>query len=216
MAAVSTMLQGNKNEQRSHAMPEHVPADRSADPAPLADSRERLTRTSVVLHWAVAVAMIAMLGFGLYLAQMERGDAKSALVQVHKSFGSLVLFLVAVRIWWRLRQGALVPLGDHPRWQQVAATASHHFLLFASIAMPLTGFIRSIGRGRSVDIFGYPFIPQLLAEKNEALSAFGSLAHEVVAYSMLAVIVAHVLAAMKHHLIDGDGTLQRILGARVG
>lgn len=179
------------------------------------DTRTKLTSTSVALHWLVAVAMIAMLAFGLYLSQMERGDAKSALVQVHKSFGSLILFLVMARIWWRIRQGALPPLRDRPRWRQIVAKASHHFLLFATIAMPISGFIRSIGRGRAIDIFGVPFIPQLLTERNDTIGAIGSTAHEMIAYATIAVLFVHILAALWHHFVDRDGTLRRMLGARV-
>ncbi len=109
--------------------------------------------------------MIGMIFFGLYLENMERGDAKSSLLALHKSLGSLILFLVIARIWWRTRQGSLQPLGDHPRWHRIAAKASHHFLLFGTIAMPLSGLMRSIGRGRPIDIFGVPFIPQIVRRK---------------------------------------------------
>lgn len=187
----------------------------SATPAP-ADARERLTRTSVALHWIVAISMIAMLVFGFYLDGLERGDAKTALLALHKSVGSLLLFVVLLRLWWRLRQGALEPLGDHPRWLEVAARASHHFLLFATIAMPITGIIRSVGRGRAIEIFGLPFIPQLLTERNEIISTIGSLGHEIVAYAAAAVIAVHAAAALKHHFIDRDGTLRRMLGGTAG
>lgn len=82
--------------------------------------------------------------------------------------------------------------------------------------MPLTGLLRSIGRARPIEVFGFPFIPQLFAEKNDAVSAIGSVLHEWIAYALLAVIAVHILAALKHFLSDGDGTLQRMLGARVG
>ncbi|MDO9384337.1 MAG: cytochrome b [Hyphomicrobiaceae bacterium] len=188
----------------------------NADAAASGDSRTKLSRTSVALHWTVAISMIGMLFFGLYLDDLERGDAKTALVALHKSLGSLILFLVIARIWWRTRQGALQPLGNHPHWQHIAARASHHVLLFGTLAMPLSGLLRSIGRGRPIDIFGFPFIPQIFAEKNEILSAIGSTLHEWIAYALLIVITGHILAALKHFLIDGDGTLQRMLGARVG
>ena len=197
-------------------MRQNAPAETTSHPTPAADTREKLTRTSVILHWTVAISMIGMIFFGLYLENMERGDAKTALLALHKSLGSLILFLVISRIWWRTRQGALQPLGDHPRWHRIAAKASHHFLLFGTIAMPLTGLLRSIGRGRPIDIFGVPFIPQIFAEKNEILSVIGSTLHEWIAYALLIVIAVHILAALKHFLIDGDGTLQRMLGARVG
>jgi len=193
-------------------MPGTLPRTVSASPS---DTREQLTAASVALHWLVALAVIAMLGFGVYLSQIERGDAKSALIQIHKSFGALVLFLVMARVWWRVRQGPLQPVGDHAKWEQRLAKASHTFLLFATVAMPLTGFVRSIGRGRSIDIFGMPFIPQLLAEKNDMISAAGSLAHEVIAYATIAVLALHATAALKHQLIDRDGTLWRMLGRRV-
>lgn len=184
----------------------------SASPYVPADTRERLTRTSVAFHWIVALSMIGMLVFGFYLGGMERGDAKTALLALHKSVGSLLLFIVMLRLWWRLRQGALEPLGNHSRWMERAARASHHFLLFATIAMPVTGIIRSVGRGRSIEIFGFPFIPQLLAERNDIISAIGSLGHEIVAYAAAAVIAVHAAAALKHHFIDRDGTLRRMLG----
>jgi cytochrome b561 len=197
-------------------MPASTPSNSTAAAPASGDSRTKLTRTSVALHWTVAISMIGMLVFGLYLDDLERGDAKTALLALHKSLGSLILFLVIARIWWRTRQGSLQPLGDHPRWHRIAAKASHHFLLFGTIAMPLSGLLRSIGRGRPIDIFGVPFIPQLFAEKNEILSVIGSTLHEWIAYALLIVIAVHIQAAMKHLLIDGDGTVQRMLGARVG
>ena len=200
-------------------MPQHnstgARATFESDAGPPGDTRTKLTRTSVILHWTVALSMIAMLFFGLYLEGLERGDAKTALLGLHKSFGSLILVLVIARIWWRTRQGALQPLGDHPRWQEIAAKASHHFLLFGTIAMPLSGLLRSIGRARPIDIFGMPFSPQIFAEKNEMVSVIGSALHEWIAYALLAVVAFHILAAMKHFFIDGDGTVQRMLGARV-
>lgn len=197
-------------------MPQHVRLEGDLPRRPSRDTRAQLTKTSVSLHWLAAISMIAMLVFGLYLDTLERGDAKSAMVQLHKSFGTLFLILVAARVLWRMHQGPLEPLGDHARWQEIAAKVSHHLLLFGTIAMPLTGLVRTIGRARGVDIFGFPFIPQLLAEKNETLSLIGSVSHKFIGYGMLAVIAVHAVAALKHHLLDRDGTLQRMLGSRVG
>lgn len=95
-------------------MPRNTQTQFDAAPSPPVDTRAKLTRTSIVLHWTVAISMIGMLAFGLYLEQLERGDAKSALIGLHKSFGSLILFLVIARIWWRTRQGSLDPWATIP------------------------------------------------------------------------------------------------------
>lgn len=181
----------------------------------MSDTREKLSGTSVGLHWLIAVAMIAMLAFGLVLEDMPRSDGKSALIQIHKSIGVIVLFAALWRIVWRARQGMPAHVADYTALELKLARLTHAFLLAATVLLPLSGILLSVGSARPIAIFGIPFVPQLLAEKNELLAQAGHVGHAVLGKLVIAAIVLHVVGALKHHLVDRDGSLRRMLGARV-
>ena len=181
----------------------------------MADTREKLSTVSVGLHWVIALAMIGMVAFGLILEAMPRGESKSGLLQIHKSIGALVLAVALLRLVWRALQGLPAHVGDYAAWEKVLAKATHTFLLFATLAMPLTGIASSIGNARAINIFGFPFIPQLLAQKNEAVAFWGQACHAVLGKLIIAAVLLHVAGALKHHILDRDGTLKRMLGQRV-
>jgi cytochrome b561 len=181
----------------------------------MSDTREKLSGLSVGLHWIIALAMIGMVAFGLILEEMPRSDGKSALVQLHKSIGVTVLGLALVRLFWRVRQGMPAHVGVYTALEQTLAKVTHAFLLLATLLLPLSGLLASIGNARAVSLFGMPFIPQLLAQKNELLAKIGGASHAILGKLIIAAILLHVIGAVKHHLVDRDGTLRRMLGARV-
>ncbi len=165
---------------------------------------------SRVNHWIVAAAMIGMLGLGLYLEYggLER-DAKSPLLNLHKATGVLVLLYGVWRVGWRLVRGFPTPASAMPAWQESAAKTAHWILLMGILAMPVSGLLRSLYRGRAVDVFGVFTIPA--PEKIEWISTVGAAVHTYLGYVLVAVVLAHVGAALKHHLIDRDSTLVRML-----
>lgn len=179
------------------------------------DSREQFSRKTIALHWAIALAMIGMVTFGLILEDMPRSEGKSGLIQIHKSIGVVVLALASWRLVWRLRQGMPETVAALTRLQAMLMHATHGFLLLCTLLLPLSGIAYSIASARPIGLFGMPFIPQLLVSKNDILAKVAGSTHAILGKLIIAAIVLHVAAALKHHLVDRDGTLRRMLGSRV-
>lgn len=179
------------------------------------DTREQFTPKTVALHWVIALAMIGMVIFGLVLEDMPRSENKSALIQLHKSIGVVVLGLALWRLLWRVRQGMPETVAVLTGLQARLMHATHGFLLLCTLLLPLSGILYTIGSAYPVTLFGMPFIPQLLETKNELLAKIGVTSHAVLGKLIIAAIILHVAAAVKHHIVDRDGTLRRMLGARV-
>lgn len=166
---------------------------------------------SIALHWIVAAGIIGMLAFGAVIGSMESGPDKTAAIQVHKSFGILVGALALVRLVWRAKEGFPRPLDELPAWEVTAARRAHETLLVLTVLMPVTGILKSVSYARPVQVFGFPFIPKLLAEKQEAFNTAVSWAHAISGYLLLALVAVHAAAALKHHVIDRDRTLSRMM-----
>lgn len=177
------------------------------------DRIEKFSGMTVALHWGLAVAMIAMLVFGLVLEDMERGEFKSALMWWHKGLGVALLAFAAWRLVWRLGNGMPETVAHIPGWQETASKATHWFLLLGTLFMPVSGIMLSLGNGRAIDVLGLFTIPA--GAKNEALHEIGEVIHGAGGKLLIAAILLHVGGALKHHVVDRDATLPRMLGARV-
>ncbi|MDD1780828.1 cytochrome b [Enterovibrio sp. ZSDZ35] len=169
-----------------------------------------LSKQTIFLHWLVAISFIAVLAFGLYVEDLPKGPEKGEMIGLHKSFGFIILVLASSRILWRVKEGPISSIPGSPSWQEKAAKGVHHLLLLATVLMPISGIMMSVGGGRGLDVFGMTLIAA--GEKKEWLGAVGHTTHEVLANIVIAAIVLHVLGALKHHLVDKDATLKRMTG----
>lgn len=165
---------------------------------------------SRVNHWIVALAMIGMLGVGLYLGNLEPPkETKEFLLPIHKSVGVLVLLYGVWRVFWRLSQGFPGPAANLPAWQERIAKITHYGLLFCIIFMPFSGLMGSLFDGRAVHVFSLFTIPPIAEIKLFKSAAYAL--HRYVSYLLVAMVVLHIAAALKHHFIDKDMTLVRML-----
>ncbi len=161
-------------------------------------------------HWIVALAMIGMLGVGLYLGNLEPAkETKDFLLPIHKSVGVLVLLYGVWRVVWRLYQGFPSPAANLPVWQERISRITHYGLLFCIIIMPLSGLMGSLFADRAVDVFNLFTIPPITEIK--FLKSVSYALHRYVSYLLVAMVLLHVGAALKHHFIDKDTTLVRML-----
>jgi cytochrome b561 len=173
-----------------------------------------LSRTTRTLHWTAAAAILLMLAYGFWLQTLPGGPSKGPAVQIHKSFGMLMFCLALARLAWRMREGFPPPLAGTDAWERRGARAMHGLLLAATILMPVSGILRSLAYARPVSVFGVPVIPQVFAAKQDTLYALSSSLHDWLAIALTAAIALHAAAALKHHWIDRDPTLDRMLGRR--
>lgn len=176
------------------------------------ESSSGLSKPTLLLHWAVAISFLAVLCIGVYMVDMPRGPEKGEMIGLHKSLGVLVLALACMRLAWRFKEGKLNPVAKLDAVKQKAADVVHGLLLLATIAMPLSGAIMSVAGGRGLDFFALNIIAA--GEKNEGLQSIAHTIHVNAPYLIYAILVLHLAAAIKHHFIDKDATLTRMLGKR--
>lgn len=178
------------------------------------DTHYKFTLRTISLHWIIAVAMVAMLAFGLYLEGLPRSPDKGALMGLHKSVGVIILVFAAYRVYWRHVNKFPMPLTEAPTWQEKIGKLTHWVLLLGTILMPISGIMMSIGGGHSIAVFGLELYSGS-GEKVATLSKAGHLVHGLGGKLLIAFVVLHVAAAIKHQVIDKDGTISRMLGANL-
>jgi cytochrome b561 len=171
---------------------------------------ERWGLVSMAFHWLLAIAILGMIGIGLYMVDMPRGRAQWELYALHKSIGITILVLVALRLAWRLYAGAPKPLPGTPRWQHLAASATHWLLYALMLAMPLSGWLYNSASNFPLQWFGQFNLPALTGPDPELKELARSL-HRWGYYLIGALVLLHSGAAIKHHLFDRDRTLLRML-----
>ena len=170
----------------------------------------RYTAPAIALHWIVALLILANLALGLYTVGLELSPTKLRYFSFHKWIGVTVFLLAAARLLWRLRHPAPALPDAMPAWERRAARATHALLYFLFFAAPLTGWLFSSASGFQTVYLGVVPIPDLLS-KDKALADALKLAHRSINYAMAGVIVLHVAAALKHHFVDRDDVLRRML-----
>lgn len=172
-----------------------------------------LTRS---LHWLTALLILTAMPLGLYANSLPVDTAaavafKAQLFSVHKTIGVAAFFTALIRILAALAQSRPLPLHPDRIWETRAAEAVHWMLYISLLAVPLTGWIHHAAITGFAPIlwpFGQtlPFVP-----KSEAVARAASAAHWVFTKLLAAAILLHIAGALKHHIIDRDTTLMRML-----
>lgn len=174
---------------------------------------QRYTGVAIGLHWLIGLMILGSLGVGLYMVDLSLSPTKLRLYSWHKWAGVTIFTLVLIRCLWRITHAAPALPAEMPRWQRLAAEASHYLLYALMIAIPLSGWLMSSAKGFQTVYFGVLPIPDLLV-KNEALGETLALVHKTLNFSMITLVIVHVAAALRHHFIDKDDILRRMLPAR--
>ncbi|WP_298825639.1 cytochrome b [uncultured Piscinibacter sp.] len=173
---------------------------------------ERYTGTAIALHWLLALALLGSFVVGLYMTELPVSPQRLKLYNWHKWAGIVILTLSVIRLLWRLTHRPPPDLAM-PAWQRKAAHAVHRLLYLLFFAVPLAGWAYSSAAGFPVVVFGVLPLPDFVAADKELAEAIKPL-HKILAYTMAVLVLAHVGAALKHHLIDRDGLLARMRPGR--
>jgi cytochrome b561 len=170
----------------------------------------RYTRTAIALHWIAAVLILGNLAFGLYMVELSLSPAKLRYYSWHKWVGVTVFLLSAGRLLWRLAHAAPALPPAMPAWQRKAAHASHILLYALFFAAPLSGWLFSSAAGFPTVYLGLVQLPDLLAKNRELADAL-KVVHKAMTWSLGLIALVHAAAAFKHHLVDRDDVLPRML-----
>lgn len=164
-----------------------------------------------LIHWLSAFIIIVTFVLGVWMCEAASGPQQDQLFDLHRSFGSLVLALTALRLLWRLGRPPPPLPADTPGWMRLAANLSHGSLYVLLFAQPMLGWAGSNAFGVRVGVFGLFDLPSLVA-KSEPLSDLLFEAHTILAYMLAAIVVAHIGAAFFHLIVRRDGVFNRMVG----
>lgn len=170
----------------------------------------RYTTTAITLHWLVALLIVITFPLGVYVHELPLSPLKLQLVSYHKWIGVTIFLLTLVRLAWRMKHTPPSLPATIPFWQQRAAHGLHHLLYMLLLFIPISGWLMSSAKGVPVVYLGLVQLPDLVG-KDKALGNLLQEVHEVLNFGLLALIGLHVAAAVKHHFIDRDTTLLRML-----
>ncbi len=162
------------------------------------------------LHWLVAIIVILMLSFSFFLSDIPKSSQPMAYM-IHKSMGLTVLFLMLARIFWIIRTGKPELPFSVARWERVTSQVVQISLYVLLIAMPFSGWIMSMAADRVPVYFGLFYMPLYGIPVNKLLSEFFVNVHVTIAYLLIGLISLHIAGALKHHFIDKDKVMRRML-----
>lgn len=175
---------------------------------------QRYTTTAIMLHWLIALLIIGAFTLGLVMTDIPGfSPTKLRYYAWHKWAGVTVMALAMLRLLWRLGHRPPEFTGAMPAWQRAAAHGLHHLLYVFIFAVPISGYFYTLAAGFPVVYFGLFQLPVLIA-KNPALAETLKSVHYWLNMSMAALVGLHVLAALKHTIVDRDGTMRRMLPGR--
>ncbi len=164
-----------------------------------------------LLHWLVAILLLCLCGLGFYMTELDYYDANyKSSFDLHRSLGVLTALLIMLRIFWATLDIRPKLSARLTRFERIAATATHHSMYLLMVMLPIAGYLVSTADGRAVEVFGWLSIPALLAAEKGREEWAGDL-HEALAITLLVLIALHLAAVLKHHFIDKDDTLKRML-----
>lgn len=175
------------------------------------DERDAYTGGAIALHWIIATLIFGGFALGWVMTRIPGiTPDKLRFYSWHKWIGLTVLALAVLRILWRLTHRAPPLPISMSIWQRRAAHVGHLMLYVLMIAIPVSGYLYSSASNIPVVYLGLVPLPTIIAPDPVLKVWFRSI-HIALDYGLLALVAGHVAAAFKHHWLDGDGLLYRML-----
>lgn len=169
----------------------------------------RYSQGAIILHWLMAVMIIGNLAGGLLHDFVPtEGGQRLFVMNLHKSFGFTILALTLVRIGWRLANKPPALPAYFTSGERVLAKGTHAAIYVAMFALPLSGWIMADRNARGQSWFGLFEVPKFGVGKPVA-EVFHE-AHEILGWTMLALVVLHIVGIFKHLWLDRDNLLPRM------
>jgi cytochrome b561 len=167
---------------------------------------------AIALHWLMAITVFSLFGLGLYMVELTYYDAwyKGSL-DLHKNIGMTLLVALMLRILWRAVN--ITPENADKSASKVEVKVAHyaHLTLYLLMAtLMISGYLISTADGRAIDVFGLFSVPALPISFVNQEDIAGNI-HEILAWTLILLSAGHALAAFKHHFVNKNTTLVRML-----
>lgn len=167
---------------------------------------------TISIHWITALVVVGLFALGLWMVELTYYDSWYRTAPfIHKSIGVLLFLLTLFRILWKLFNVHPQPLDSHSLLEKKLAAPVHGLIYLLLFAVMLSGYLISTADGRAVEVFNLFQVPATLHGLEQQEDIAGDV-HLVLAISLMVLVSIHALAALKHHFVDKDLTLKRMLG----
>ena len=190
----------------------------------------KYTNVAIALHWLIGIAILFMFVLGWFMTELpketpkttsfdifnlglitwgveEEQSQRSFYFNLHKSVGLSLLMLIVLRMYWRFTHRPPAFLNSMKLWEKRLAKATHHSLYVLMFLIPLSGIIMSAGSKYGIKWFGIKVIPGF---DDKAIRELFYEFHEIFGLLLLLILILHILGAVKHSVVDKDGTLRRM------
>ena len=174
------------------------------------NSPERWGTTARLLHWTIALGIVGLAGVGLWMDELPNTPTKVKVFALHKSIGLTVLALVLLRLAWRLFDRRPPHQPGMPAWERVLSGTTHGLLYLTMLVMPVSGWLYNSASNFPLKWFGLFGVPALSGPDPE-LKGLALEIHETTFYVLALLFTLHLAGALKHHFVDRDPTLARML-----
>lgn len=180
----------------------------------LRNSSSRYGLVSIVMHWGVALAVFGLFALGLWMMGLDYYSTwRKEAPELHKSIGLVLLAVMLARVAWRFISPPPPALPNHGKLTRLASKAGHSLLYFGLFAVMIAGYLISTADGVGIPVFGLFEVPALVSNLPDQADIAGEI-HFYLAWGLVIFAGLHGLAALKHHFIDRDATLKRMLGRK--
>ena len=176
----------------------------------LANKPEGYGLISIIFHWVSGFTILGLFALGYWMVELTYYSAwYQDAPHIHKSVGLLLLALSFGRLLWRWFSKNPDAL-SHAKWEQKVASFTHLLLYLLMLSIMFSGILISTADGRNIWVFDWfevPFPGELFNNQADVAGAI----HKYAAYSLIVLVVLHAAGAIKHHVVDKDATLRRML-----
>ncbi|MCT7941195.1 MULTISPECIES: cytochrome b [Shewanella] len=166
---------------------------------------------TIFIHWISAVTVIGLFALGFWMVDLTYYSSwyKTA-PDIHKSVGILLLLITILRVLWRFIAIKPAAVATHKQWEQQSAHWAHRIIYLLMLSIMVSGILISTADGRAIWVFNwfqFPAVGELFDDQADLAGLF----HQYAAYSLIGLVIIHAAGALKHHFIDKDSTLIRML-----
>jgi cytochrome b561 len=168
--------------------------------------------TAKLMHWLIVLLVLAQFVVSILMPGIGPNTVPGSLIDLHFSFGVLILILMAIRFIHRQRYAVPLDMADSPAWERRTAHATHLAFYFILLVGPFLGWASASAHKLPVNVFGIVSLPDIATPKARWALTAGDV-HTYMMWTLLAIIALHAAATLYHHFFRHDGVLQRMFPA---
>ncbi|GAL02657.1 cytochrome B561 [Photobacterium aphoticum] len=167
---------------------------------------------SIAIHWVSALTVIGLFAVGLWMVDLNYySQWYKPVPHWHKSVGICLALLTLFRLVWKHVNKP--PAIEGARWEVMAAKVAHGVIYLLLFGLFISGYLISTADRRSIEVFNWFSVPGMGELFDQQADIAGEV-HFYIAVTLIGLVSLHALAALKHHFINKDNTLKKMLGVK--